>query len=78
MLSVIVPVRNEKANMEQLLNSLSNQNYPKHLIEIIISDDHSTDDTVIIAHRFFEKLLKISTGKYQTRRARNRHFGGKA
>src|SRR5438270_1479057 len=54
-LSVIIPVRNEEANIERVLNSLLNQTYPKHLFEIIISDDCSTDATVTIANIFFSE-----------------------
>ena len=38
--SVIVAVRNESANIQKLLNSLLAQNYPSHLLEIVIVDDH--------------------------------------
>ncbi|MFT3826010.1 MAG: glycosyltransferase [Chitinophagaceae bacterium] len=44
-ISVIVPMRNEAANVQQLLHSLYQQQYPKHLYEVIIVNDHSTDDT---------------------------------
>jgi len=43
--SLIIAVRNEAGNIKNLLNSLICQDYPKHLLEIIIVDDHSTDHT---------------------------------
>jgi cellulose synthase/poly-beta-1,6-N-acetylglucosamine synthase-like glycosyltransferase len=43
--SVVVAARNETANVSTLLKSLLNQNYPSELYEIIIVDDHSTDNT---------------------------------
>jgi cellulose synthase/poly-beta-1,6-N-acetylglucosamine synthase-like glycosyltransferase len=43
--SLIIAVRNESRNLQNLLNSLFQQNYPPHLLEIIIVDDHSTDNT---------------------------------
>ena len=43
-LSIIVPARNEAHNLRRLLPSLQEQNYPGEM-EIIIVDDHSTDDT---------------------------------
>ncbi len=52
-LTVIIPVRNEAANIEQVLNSIYQQDYPKHLVEIIVSDDHSDDETISIAKNFF-------------------------
>ena len=60
MLSIIIPVRNEQANIVQVLNSLCNQNYPEHLFEIIISDDHSTDNTIKIAKDFFANQNNIN------------------
>lgn len=44
-ISVIIPVRNEIENIVMLLNSLSALNYPKENFEVIIIDDHSTDNT---------------------------------
>jgi hypothetical protein len=44
-LSIIVPARNEAQNLRRLLPSLEKQDYPGQ-IEIIIVDDHSTDDTL--------------------------------
>jgi poly-beta-1,6-N-acetyl-D-glucosamine synthase len=45
-LSVILPVRNEASNIVHLLQDLGDQKYPKHLYEVLIVDDHSTDETV--------------------------------
>lgn len=47
-ISVIVPARNEAERIEPCLQSLSNQDYPKHLYEIIVADDESTDDTAAV------------------------------
>lgn len=49
--SIIVAVRNEAGNIEALLNSLLLQNYPSHLYEIIIVDDHSTDLSTRLADK---------------------------
>ena len=43
MVSVIVPARNEEANIERCLTSFATQDYPN--LEIIVIDDRSTDDT---------------------------------
>jgi poly-beta-1,6-N-acetyl-D-glucosamine synthase len=43
--TVIVPVRNESANIQALIHDLLTQDYPKHLLEIIIVDDNSEDGT---------------------------------
>ncbi len=44
--SIIVACRNEEENIQQLLDCLVAQNYPKNKTEIIIIDDHSEDNTV--------------------------------
>ena len=52
-LTVIIPVRNEAANIEHVLKSIYKQDYPMQLVEIIVSDDHSDDKTISIAQNFF-------------------------
>ncbi|MBU6462572.1 MAG: glycosyltransferase [Bradyrhizobium sp.] len=47
--SVIIPARNESANITRCLNSLLQQTYPADLLNIIVVDDHSTDATFRIA-----------------------------
>ncbi len=51
-LSVIVPVRNEAANIGALLADLSLQNLSKNQYEVIIADDSSTDNTAQIVQDF--------------------------
>jgi len=55
-LSVIVAVRNEAGNILPLLNSLLKQDYPSALWEIIIVNDHSTDDTYQLAEKAIATL----------------------
>lgn len=43
--SVIIALRNESKNINNLISSLKNQTYPKSLLEIILVDDNSTDNT---------------------------------
>lgn len=45
-ISVLISARNEGMNLPYLLRDLSKQRYPKTLWEVIIINDHSTDDTV--------------------------------
>jgi cellulose synthase/poly-beta-1,6-N-acetylglucosamine synthase-like glycosyltransferase len=54
-LSVIIPVRNEAANISTLLTDLSLQHLPKNQFEVIIVDDSSTDDTAQIVRDFKNK-----------------------
>lgn len=59
-LSVVIPARNEEDNIERLLQSLAAQTYPTNLFEVILVDDHSTDNTVAIAKKFeFVKIIRL-------------------
>ena len=44
--SIVISAKNEEHNIEQLLSSLSNQNYPKEKYEIFIANDQSSDNTL--------------------------------
>lgn len=50
--SVIIPARNEENNIAALLTTLQQQDYPKNLFEVIVIDDHSTDNTASIVSKF--------------------------
>lgn len=68
--SVIVACRNEEEHIPQLLKSISEQDYPANLFEIIIVDDNSTDRTAEATSCFGAtgNILLISnkgTGKKQ-------------
>ncbi len=52
--AVIIPARNEAKNLSMLLQSLKLQDYPAENFQIIISDDHSTDNTIELAALFFK------------------------
>ncbi|MHA4810117.1 glycosyltransferase [Flavitalea flava] len=56
-ISVLVPARNEEKNIQACLLSLSQQNYPKNLYEVIIIDDHSTDKTWELSTSFYHPEL---------------------
>jgi chlorobactene glucosyltransferase len=49
--AVIVPARDEAANIERCLRSLVAQTYPAAQLRIIVIDDHSRDQTFAIASR---------------------------
>lgn len=57
--SVIIPVRNESANIGHLIQDLFEQDYPQELIEIIVVDDFSEDDTLHILKSFNDERIKI-------------------
>jgi poly-beta-1,6-N-acetyl-D-glucosamine synthase len=58
-ISVIIPVRNEEKNILNCIDSLSKQNYPKDMFEVIIIDDHSADSTWNILTTLINKEIKI-------------------
>ncbi|MCB0519641.1 MAG: glycosyltransferase [Lewinellaceae bacterium] len=53
--SIIVAARNEEENILGCLNTISQQNYPSRLFEVIVVDDHSTDGTFDLAALFAKK-----------------------
>lgn len=46
--SIIIPARNEENNIAGCLQSVLQQQYPAHLFEVIVINDHSTDNTEVI------------------------------
>lgn len=57
-LSIVIPTYNSEKTLPSLLNSIKNQDYPQHKIEIIISDGGSKDKTLAIAQKFGAKIVK--------------------
>lgn len=43
--SIVVPARNEEHRITTCLEAIARQTYPQHLVEVIVVDDHSTDNT---------------------------------
>jgi cellulose synthase/poly-beta-1,6-N-acetylglucosamine synthase-like glycosyltransferase len=50
--SVVVACRNEQLRLPDLLDKLSDQDYPSHLYEVIVVNDNSTDKTFETASSF--------------------------
>jgi len=57
--SVIIPARNEEENILQCLASISRQTYAKELTEVIVVNDHSTDNTETIIRSFTGLNIKL-------------------
>jgi cellulose synthase/poly-beta-1,6-N-acetylglucosamine synthase-like glycosyltransferase len=55
-LSVIIPARNEGETITACLEALSRQRIPVALLDVIVVDDHSTDDTAERANTFADRL----------------------
>jgi biofilm PGA synthesis N-glycosyltransferase PgaC len=62
-ISVVIPLRNEEQNVRRLLDSLNQQNHPS--MEIILVDDHSSDNTWSLIHtdERITKIKNLGTGK---------------
>lgn len=54
-LSIIIPARNEAESLPHLLGTLQEQNLES--FEVLVVDDHSTDDTISIAKSFGATVL---------------------
>lgn len=68
--TVVVSARNEAPNIEACLAEILSQNYPSELMNMILVNDHSEDDTLQIATRISQgdsrlKIINLteSTGK---------------
>lgn len=56
-ISIIVPARNEEANIARLLASLVHQDYPRY--EVIVVNDASTDNTAAIVQAYTKENVQL-------------------
>ncbi len=64
-ISVLIAARNEEDNIARTLNCIVNQDFPKELLQIIVVDDHSTDNTAAIVASYASRgvtLLQLNEG----------------
>jgi cellulose synthase/poly-beta-1,6-N-acetylglucosamine synthase-like glycosyltransferase len=57
--TIVVPARNEAANIGHCLDSLLQQSLPKHQFEIIVVDDSSSDDTATIVKTYSNMGVRL-------------------
>jgi 1,2-diacylglycerol 3-beta-glucosyltransferase len=72
--SIIIAARNEEQNIGRCLDSMARLTYPPHLLEIIVVDDHSTDNTRSIIERY---VLACPGMSVVTTRPEEGHLRGK-
>ncbi|QXV66345.1 glycosyltransferase [Mucilaginibacter sp. 21P] len=58
-ITVLIAARNEAERIHFTIEDILDQDYPKHLTEIIIVDDHSTDDTANIIRSYADRGVKL-------------------
>lgn len=58
-LTLLIAARNEEENIRLTIEDILAQDYPKHLLEIIIVDDHSTDDTANIIRSYAPQGIQM-------------------
>ena len=57
LVSVVITTKNEEKHIVSCLKSIKNQDYPREKIEIIVVDNHSTDDTVKLAKQYTKNIF---------------------
>ena len=57
--SIIIPVRNEALHIQDCLKAIFAQSYPRHLYEVIVVDDYSTDSTLRSARELQQEGLTV-------------------
>ncbi|MCP3684164.1 MAG: glycosyltransferase family 2 protein [bacterium] len=62
-ISIIIPAFNEEKNIRTCLKSVFNSDYDKKLMEVIVVDDGSRDNTAEIAKKF--KNIRLVEGKHK-------------
>ncbi len=61
--TILIAARNEGESIHLTIGDILAQDYPKHLLEVIIVDDHSTDNTAAVIESFAGQgitLLKLN------------------
>jgi cellulose synthase/poly-beta-1,6-N-acetylglucosamine synthase-like glycosyltransferase len=58
-ISIIIPARNEAQNIKACLDSIMAQSYPKHLFEVLVVDDFSTDATAEMVLQYAAQNVKL-------------------
>lgn len=57
LVSIVITTKNEEKHIVSCLKSIKNQDYPQKKIEIVVVDNHSTDDTVKLAKQYTKNIF---------------------
>lgn len=76
-ISVLIPAYNEEDTIAGTINAVQNSNYPKKLLEIIVINDGSKDNTLNIAEEIAkkDKRIKVFTKENEGSKASALNFG---
>ncbi|HDY66929.1 MAG TPA: glycosyltransferase [Candidatus Scalindua sp.] len=69
-ISIVIPTLNSERTLQECLNSIANQDYPKDKMEVIVIDNYSSDNTVEIAKKFTARVYNKGP-----ERSAQRNFG---
>jgi len=58
-ITVLIPARNERLHIASCMDSILAQEYPAELLQCIVIDDHSEDDTAAIVTRYRQKGIEL-------------------
>ncbi len=58
-ITVVIPARNEAANMDACLQSLLQQDYPPELMEVVVVDDFSSDGTPALVCQMADQRVRL-------------------
>jgi len=73
--SVVIPTRDSAATLGLCLESLRNQTHPH--IEIIIVDQQSHDETLLMARKFADRIITSARPPYYASPSVERNYGAK-
>jgi glycosyltransferase involved in cell wall biosynthesis len=73
--SVIIPTFNRSRSLRETVESFARSSYPEHLLEIIVVDNDSTDDTAAVIAELARDLTQV---RPMTERRRGAHFARNA
>lgn len=73
LISIVIISYNEEKYIVKLLESIKNQDYKN--FEVILVDDHSTDQTIEVAKKFQNKILMKIVQKNKKGPSRSRNYG---
>lgn len=64
-LSIIIPVRDEAANISECLECITRLDYPEDALEVIVIDDHSSDATaaIVTEHAACDHRIRLIQSK---------------